>query len=99
MAVIQRLYRQLSTVTGAVVVPFLPPPIQGIGRFGGFQFEDMTAKAGIPQLAAQYVSWGTTAQDFDNDGLPDVFIVHGGPVLRRQDRCQVGRAGRGLRGL
>ena len=39
MAVIQRLYRQFGAVTGAVVVPFLPPPIQGIGRFGGFQFE------------------------------------------------------------
>jgi hypothetical protein len=31
-------------------------------------------------LAAQYVSWGTAAQDFDNDGLLDVFIVHGGLI-------------------
>ena len=49
-------------------------------NLGGLQFEDMTAKAGISQLAAQYVSWGTTVQDFDNDGLPDVFIVHGGLI-------------------
>jgi HAE1 family hydrophobic/amphiphilic exporter-1 len=53
MAVIQRLYRQLSTVTGAVVVPFLPPPIQGIGRFGGFQFEVLDETSGpIEDLAA-----------------------------------------------
>ena len=38
-AIIQRLYRMFSGITGAVVVPFLPAPIQGIGRFGGFQFE------------------------------------------------------------
>jgi hypothetical protein len=49
-------------------------------NLGGLQFEDITAKAGISPLAAQYVSWGTTAQDFDNDGLPDVFIVHGGLI-------------------
>jgi len=49
-------------------------------NLGGLQFEDVTAKTGISQLAAQYVSWGTTVQDFDNDGLPDVFIVHGGLI-------------------
>ena len=53
MAVIQRLYRQFGKVTGAVVVPFLPPPIQGIGRFGGFQFEVLDETNGpIEDLAA-----------------------------------------------
>ena len=53
MAVIQRLYRQFGAVTGAVVVPFLPPPIQGIGRFGGFQFEVLDETNGpIEDLAA-----------------------------------------------
>jgi len=47
---------------------------------GKLQFEDMTATAGISQLAAQYVSWGTAAHDFDNDGLPDLFITHGGLI-------------------
>jgi hypothetical protein len=47
---------------------------------GGLLFEDVTEHAGISQLAAQYVSWGTSAQDFDNDGRDDIFIVHGGLI-------------------
>ena len=36
-----------------VVVPFLPPPIQGIGRFGGFQFEVLDEAGGdIENLAS-----------------------------------------------
>jgi enediyne biosynthesis protein E4 len=49
-------------------------------NMGGLQFEDVTQKAGIAQLSAQYVSWGTGLHDFDNDGLDDIFIVHGGLV-------------------
>src|ERR1035438_5100594 len=47
---------------------------------GGLLFEDVTEHAGISQLAAQYVSWGTGVQDFDNDGRDDIFIVHGGLI-------------------
>ena len=47
---------------------------------GNLQFEDVTQKAGIAQASAQYVSWGTGVYDFDNDGLDDLFIVHGGLV-------------------
>ena len=36
--------------------------------------------AGISQLTAQYVSWGTGVYDFDNDGLRDIFIAHGGLI-------------------
>jgi hypothetical protein len=44
------------------------------------QFRDVTERAGVSQLAAQYVSWGTGAHDFDNDGRDDLFIVHGGLI-------------------
>jgi hypothetical protein len=47
---------------------------------GGMKFQDVTGRAGISQLAAQYVSWGTGAYDFDNDGRDDIFIVHGGLI-------------------
>lgn len=47
---------------------------------GRLRFQDVTERAGISQLAAQYVSWGTAAHDFDNDGLDDIFIAHGGLI-------------------
>ena len=47
---------------------------------GGMRFEDVTQAAGISQLSAQYVSWGTGVHDFDNDGLADIFVAHGGLI-------------------
>jgi len=47
---------------------------------GGLRFEDVTEQAGISQLAAQYVSWGTAVEDFDNDGRDDIFVAHGGLI-------------------
>jgi HAE1 family hydrophobic/amphiphilic exporter-1 len=38
-AAIQRLRGSLSVVSGALVVPFNPPAVFGLGQFGGFQFE------------------------------------------------------------
>ncbi|MGE5644520.1 MAG: CRTAC1 family protein [Acidobacteriota bacterium] len=47
---------------------------------GNLKFQDFTEQAGISQLAAQYVSWGTGVYDFDNDGWADLFIAHGGLI-------------------
>jgi len=47
---------------------------------GPAKFKDATEGAGISQLTAQYVSWGTAVQDLDNDGLRDLFIAHGGLI-------------------
>jgi HAE1 family hydrophobic/amphiphilic exporter-1 len=38
-AIIQRLRGPLSGISGAIVIPFEPPAVQGLGEFGGFQFE------------------------------------------------------------
>ena len=38
-AVVQRLRGPLFGINGALIIPFLPPPVQGLGSFGGFQFE------------------------------------------------------------
>ncbi len=38
-AIIERLRPQTFGITGALVIPFNPPAVQGLGQFGGFQFE------------------------------------------------------------
>src|SRR5467141_3770928 len=38
-AIIHRLRGPLFGISGAIVIPFEPPAVQGLGTFGGFQFE------------------------------------------------------------
>ncbi|HXS75300.1 MAG TPA: CRTAC1 family protein [Terracidiphilus sp.] len=47
---------------------------------GKLTFDDIGAGNGVSQANAQYVSWGTSVYDFDNDGLLDVLIFHGGLI-------------------
>jgi hypothetical protein len=47
---------------------------------GKMSFEDIGASNGVSQTNAQYVSWGTGIYDFDNDGLLDILIFHGGLI-------------------
>jgi hydrophobic/amphiphilic exporter-1 (mainly G- bacteria), HAE1 family len=37
-AILTRIAPRMFGVSGAIVFPTLPPPIQGLGQFGGFQF-------------------------------------------------------------
>jgi len=43
-------------------------------------FDDVTAASRISQTEAQYVSWGSGVYDFDNDGLLDIMVFHGGLI-------------------
>jgi HAE1 family hydrophobic/amphiphilic exporter-1 len=60
-AIVGRLFVEFNKITGAVVFPFLPPAIQGLGQFGGFQYELLDQSGGpiedlaatVQQLAAQ----------------------------------------------
>jgi HAE1 family hydrophobic/amphiphilic exporter-1 len=38
-AILGRLRGPLLGISGAIVIPFEPPAVQGLGQFGGFQFE------------------------------------------------------------
>jgi HAE1 family hydrophobic/amphiphilic exporter-1 len=38
-AILDRVRGPLLGISGAIVIPFLPPAVQGLGNFGGFQFE------------------------------------------------------------
>jgi hypothetical protein len=51
--------------------------LRNVGKEG---FEDIGALNGVSQTNAQYVSWGTGIYDFDNDGMPDILIFHGGLI-------------------
>jgi enediyne biosynthesis protein E4 len=44
------------------------------------EFDDLGATNGVSQANAQYVSWGSGVYDFDNDGLLDLLIFHGGLI-------------------
>jgi hypothetical protein len=44
---------------------------------GKGDFEDVTLRAGLG-VETRYICWGTGFLDFDNDGLPDIFMVAGG---------------------
>lgn len=38
-AILDRLRGPLFGISGSIVIPFEPPAVQGLGQFGGFQFE------------------------------------------------------------
>jgi HAE1 family hydrophobic/amphiphilic exporter-1 len=52
-AVIGRLRGPLAEISGAVVVPFNPPAVDGLGNFGGFAYElEDQGRNTLPQLAS-----------------------------------------------
>ena len=53
MGVLRDMQGKLGAIPGAIVVPFLPPPIQGQGELGGFSFEllDRSGRADFGSLA------------------------------------------------
>jgi HAE1 family hydrophobic/amphiphilic exporter-1 len=71
-AVLGRLYGEFSTITGAMVIPFLPPSIQGLGQFGGFTYELLDQSGGpIENLAS--VSEQVIGQGNRTPGLTALF--------------------------
>ena len=43
----------------------------------GLQFEDVADKFGLGEVSLDYVGWGTSFFDYDNDGRLDIFVVNG----------------------
>ncbi|HEY0782509.1 MAG TPA: efflux RND transporter permease subunit, partial [Thermoanaerobaculia bacterium] len=53
-AVVDHLFGPLLFgIQGGLIIPFLPPPIQGLGVFGGFQFEIQDQSGGSIDALAQ----------------------------------------------
>jgi HAE1 family hydrophobic/amphiphilic exporter-1 len=87
-AVIQRLRGQLAGISGALVVPFNPPAVQGLGQFGGFQFEledlGRNTLESIAKTANQLSAKGNRSKDVV--GLFTSFTANDPQYLVRIDR-------------
>jgi HAE1 family hydrophobic/amphiphilic exporter-1 len=86
--IIQRLRGKLFAVSGALVVPFNPPAVQGLGQFGGFQFEledlGRNSLQDIANAANKLVAKGNASKDVT--GLFTSFTANDPQYLVRIDR-------------
>src|SRR5215212_7617051 len=71
-AVLTRLRGALFGIQGAMVIPFAPPSINGLGAFGGFTFEVLDLAGGdINQLAG--ATWGLVGQSAQSQRVTGLF--------------------------
>ncbi len=86
--IIQRLRGTLSAISGALVVPFNPPAVQGLGQFGGFQFEledlGRNSLQDIANAANKLVAKGNASKDVT--GLFTSFTANDPQYLVRINR-------------
>jgi len=50
------------------------------------QFLDEADRFGLGQIALDYVGWGTSFFDYDNDGRLDLFVANGSTFEKKDDR-------------
>jgi HAE1 family hydrophobic/amphiphilic exporter-1 len=87
-AVIERLRGPLFAIPGAIVVPFNPPAVQGLGQFGGFQYEledlGRNSLQTIADTANRLVAQGNASKEIT--GLFTSFTANDPQYLVRIDR-------------
>jgi len=87
-AIVAQLRQKLFMIPGALIVPLEPPAIQGVGTFGGFQFEleDRGANtlADLDRVAHTIVARGNQRRDLT--GLFTSFTSNDPQVLVNIDR-------------
>ncbi len=71
-AVVGKLFGSFSGITGAMVIPFLPPPILGLGTFGGFTYE-LLDQSGGPIQGLEAAAQQLIGQANQTPGLTSVF--------------------------
>src|SRR6201987_5844150 len=72
-AILNRIRGQLFGISGAIVIPFPPPAVQGLGQFGGFQFE-VQDQGGhtlqqLEQVTQELIRQGSQRTEKDLTGL------------------------------
>jgi HAE1 family hydrophobic/amphiphilic exporter-1 len=98
-AIIGRLFGGFSQITGAMVIPFLPPSINGLGTFGGFTYE-LLDQSGGPIEDLQGAAQQLIGQANQTPGLSAVFTqftANDPQLLVNIDREQVKSLGMSLR--
>src|SRR5262249_10002055 len=88
MTLIERVRGPLFGITGALVFAFLPPSVQGIGRFGGFQYElEDRAGGDIGSLAgATFAMMGAANRDQRMRGVFSGFTANDPQLVVDIDR-------------
>jgi len=71
-AILERLRAPLSAISGAQVVPFAPPAVQGLGQFGGFQFV-LEDQSGTSMQQLSNVTQGVIEDGNKNPDLTGLF--------------------------
>jgi hydrophobic/amphiphilic exporter-1 (mainly G- bacteria), HAE1 family len=71
-AVVGKLFGAFSQITGAMVIPFLPPSIQGLSQFGGFTYE-LLDQSGGPIQNLEGAAQQLIAQANQTPGLAALF--------------------------
>lgn len=61
------------------------PPETPYGEDRTIQFMDDADRYGLGQVALDYVGWGTSFFDYDNDGNLDLFVVNGSTLQQEED--------------
>ena len=97
-ALLGRLRGPLLGIDGALVIPFLPPSIQGVGVFGGFQLEiEDRSSAPIAQLAgATFGVVAAAGRDPAVRGVLATFTVDDPQLVIDIDRDRAKALGVGL---
>ncbi len=55
----------------------------------GMRFMDEADRFGLGQIALDYIGWGTSFFDYDNDGKLDLFVANGSTFQKKDDRSQL----------
>jgi HAE1 family hydrophobic/amphiphilic exporter-1 len=86
--VLQNMRAPLATIQGALVVPFNPPAVQGLGNFGGFTFEvEDLGRNSVQQIAnAAYGLIGQGNASGTLTGLFTSFTANDPQYLVKIDR-------------
>ena len=74
--VIGRLRGPLFGISGAIVVPFAPPPVNGLGNFGGFQYILQDLGGHTPEQLGQAAYGLIGASRQPNSGLTGLFTSY-----------------------